>query len=198
MAKELHFNKDGSAIKNLQVELEDPVQNIGARLVRQAASKTDDLAGDGTTTSVVLAQGLITEGVKVEDSELADVAAVIAGNNCEVSNMIVEAMGKVVRKGIVTFEKGSNSENSLYVVGGVQFDCGYISLYFVTDSEKMAVEYENGKATEQDYEKEKFNERIAKLSGGVVVIQVRAQIEIELKEKKLRVEDALCKRAFVR
>ncbi|XP_027125740.1 ruBisCO large subunit-binding protein subunit beta, chloroplastic [Coffea arabica] len=400
MAKDLHFNKDGSAIKKLQagvnkladlvgvtlgpkgrnvvleskygsprivndgvtvakeVELEDPVENIGAKLVRQAASKTNDLAGDGTTTSVVLAQGLITEGVKVvaaganpiqitrgiertakalvaelklmskevEDSELADVAAVSAGNNYEVGNMIAEAMSKVGRKGVVTLEEGKGSDNNLYVVEGMQFDRGYMSPYFVTDSEKMAVEYENCKlllvdkkitnardlisiledgirggypiliiaedieqealatlvvnklrgalkiaalkapgfgdrksqylddiailtggtvireevglsidkvgsevlghaakvvltketttivgdgstqdavnkrvaqiknlveAAEQDYEKEKLNERIAKLSGGVAVIQVGAQTETELKEKKLRVEDAL-------
>ncbi|XP_039049008.1 ruBisCO large subunit-binding protein subunit beta, chloroplastic-like [Hibiscus syriacus] len=400
MAKELHFNTDGSAIKKLQtgvnkladlvgvtlgpkgrnvvleskygspkivndgvtvakeVELEDPVENIGARLVRQAASKTNDLAGDGTTTSVVLAQGLITEGVKVvaaganpiqiargietttkalvsdlksmskvvEDSELADVAAVSAGNNYEVGNMIAEAMGKVGRKGIVTLEESNSSENNLYVVEGMQFDRGYISPYFVTDSEKMVAEYENCKLllvdkkitnardlihvledaikgvypiiiiaedieqealatlvvnklrgslkiaamkapgfgerksqylddiailtggtvirdevglsldkaekevlghaakvvltketstivgdgstqeavnkrvsqiknlvedTDQEYEKEKLSERIAKLSSGVAVIQVGAQTETELKEKKLRVEDAL-------
>ncbi|MED6144743.1 hypothetical protein PIB30_018416 [Stylosanthes scabra] len=195
MAKELHFNKDGSAIKKLQsgvnkladlvgvtlgpkgrnvvleskygspkivndgvtvakeVELEDPVENIGAKLVRQAAAKTNDLAGDGTTTSVVLAQGLITEGVKVvaaganpvDDSELADVAAVSAGNNYEVGNMIAEAMSKVGRKGVVTLEEGRSADNHLYVVEGMQFDRGYISPYFVTDSEKMAVEYENCK-----------------------------------------------------
>ncbi|THG19613.1 hypothetical protein TEA_019034 [Camellia sinensis var. sinensis] len=400
MAKDLYFNKDGSAIKKLQsgvnkladlvgvtlgpkgrnvvleskygspkivndgvtvakeVELEDPVENIGAKLVRQAAAKTNDLAGDGTTTSVVLAQGLIAEGVKVvaaganpvlitrgiektakalvgelklmskevEDSELADVAAVSAGNNYEVGNMIAEAMSKVGRKGVVTLEEGKSAENSLYVVEGMQFDRGYISPYFVTDSEKMAVEFENCKlllvdkkitnardlinvledairggypivivaedieqealatlvvnklrgalkiaalkapgfgerksqylddiailtggtvireevgltldkadkevlghaakvvltkdattivgdgstqeavnkrvsqirnlieVAEQDYEKEKLNERIAKLSGGVAVIQVGAQTETELKEKKLRVEDAL-------
>ncbi|KAJ6430773.1 hypothetical protein OIU84_018314 [Salix udensis] len=399
-AKELHFNKDGSAIRKLQtgvnkladlvgvtlgpkgrnvvleskygspkivndgvtvakeVELEDPVENIGAKLVRQAAAKTNDLAGDGTTTSVVLAQGLIAEGVKVvaaganpvlitrgiekttralvhelklmskevEDSELADVAAVSAGNNYEVGNMIAEAMSKVGRKGVVTLEEGKSADNSLYVVEGMQFDRGYISPYFVTDSEKMSVEFENCKlllvdkkitnardlitiledairagypvviiaedieqealatlvvnklrgalkiaalkapgfgerksqylddiailtggtvvreevglaldkvgkevlglaskvvltkdtttivgdgstqeavnkrvgqirnlieAAEQDYEREKLNERIAKLSGGVAVIQVGAQTETELKEKKLRVEDAL-------
>ncbi|CAK9879571.1 unnamed protein product [Sphagnum jensenii] len=400
MAKELYFNKDGSATKKMQigvnkladlvgvtlgpkgrnvvleskygspkivndgvtvakeVELGDAVENIGAKLVRQAAAKTNDLAGDGTTTSVVLAQGLITEGVKVvaaganpiqitrgidrtisalvkelkllskevEDSELADVAAVSAGNNEEVGQMIADAMHKVGRKGVVTLEEGKSAENSLYVVEGMQFDRGYISPYFVTDPEKMSVQYDNCKVllvdkkistardmigiledairgsyailiiaedieqealatlvvnklrgalkvaaikapgfgerksqylddiailtggtvvrdeiglsldkvgqevlgtaakveltkdattivgdgstqdavtkrvsqirnlievAEQDYEKEKLNERIAKLSGGVAVIQVGAQTETELKEKKLRVEDAL-------
>lgn len=145
--------------------------------MRQAAAKTNDLAGDGTTTSVVLAQGLIAEGVKVvaaganpvlitrgiekttkalvgelksiskevEDSELADVAAVSAGNNDEVGNMIAEALSKVGRKGVVTLEEGKSADNSLYVVEGMQFDRGYISPYFVTDSEKMAAEYENCK-----------------------------------------------------
>ncbi|XP_074312510.1 ruBisCO large subunit-binding protein subunit beta, chloroplastic-like [Silene latifolia] len=160
-----------------EVELEDPVENIGARLVRQAASKTNDLAGDGTTTSVVLAQGLIAEGVKivlaganpiqvakgientvkclvselklmskeVEDKELADVAAVSAGNNYAIGNMIADAMGKVGRKGVVTLEEGTGATDSLYVVEGMQFDRGYISPYFVTDSEKMIAEYENCK-----------------------------------------------------
>ncbi|KAL8556515.1 hypothetical protein ACS0TY_004095 [Phlomoides rotata] len=135
------------------------------------------LAGDGTTTSVVLAQGLIAEGVKVvaaganpvlitrgiekttkalvaelkaiskdvEDSELADVAAVSAGNNYEVGNMIAEALSKVGRKSVVNLEEGRSAENSLYVVEGMQFDRGYSSPYFVTDSEKMTVEYENWK-----------------------------------------------------
>ncbi|KAH7315207.1 hypothetical protein KP509_21G040000 [Ceratopteris richardii] len=400
MAKELYFNKDGSAMKKLQsgvnklsdlvgvtlgpkgrnvvleskygapkivndgvtvakeVELEDPVENIGAKLVRQAAARTNDLAGDGTTTSVVLAQGLIAEGVKVvaaganpiqitrgidktvkalveelkkmskdvEDSELADVAAVSAGNNYEVGNMVAEALSKVGRKGVVTLEEGKSAENSLRVVEGMQFDRGYISPYFVTDTEKMIVDFENCKLllvdkkittardminileetirggyplliiaedieqealatlvvnklrgslkiaalkapgfgerksqylddiailtggtvvrdeiglsldkvgkevlgnaskvvlskdsttivgdgttqeevskrvvqiknlielAEQEYEKEKLNERIAKLAGGVAIIQVGAQTETELKEKKLRVEDAL-------
>lgn len=82
---------------------------------------------------------------QVEDSELADVAAVSAGNDYEIGNMIAEAMSKVGRKGVVTLEEGKSAENSLYVVEGMQFDRGYISPYFVTDSEKMAVEYENCK-----------------------------------------------------
>lgn len=83
--------------------------------------------------------------LQVEDSELADVAAVSAGNNYEVGNMIAEAMSKVGRKGVVTLEEGRSSENNLYVVEGMQFDRGYISPYFVTDSEKMTAEYENCK-----------------------------------------------------
>ncbi|MBV7591703.1 chaperonin GroEL, partial [Escherichia coli] len=77
--------------------------------------------------------------------ELADVAAVSAGNNYEIGNMIAEAMSKVGRKGVVTLEEGRSSENNLYVVEGMQFERGYISPYFVTDSEKMTTEYENCK-----------------------------------------------------
>ena len=85
--------------------------------------------------------------LQVEDSELADVAAVSAGNNYEIGNMIAEAMSKVGRKGVVTLEEGRSAENNLYVVEGMQFERGYISPYFVTDSEKMTTEYENCKVT---------------------------------------------------
>ena len=341
-----------------EVELEDPVENCGAKLVRQAASKTNDQAGDGTTTATVLSAAMIAEGVKivmsgtnpvqvvrgmekttaalvgvlkgiarqVEDAELANVATVSAGGNEEVGAMISDAMARVGRTGVITLEEAKSVESNLIVVEGMQFDRGYISPYFVTDPERMVVEYENcrlllvdkkistardivgileeairggfpllimaedieqealatlvvnklrgtlkvaalkapgfgerrtsylediailtgatvvkdelgitldkansdvlgiaakvelGKEsctivgdgstqaevaarvkqikvligdTDADYEKEKLLERVARLSGGVAIIQVGAQTETELKEKKYRVEDAL-------
>ena len=341
-----------------EVELEDPVENIGAKLVRQAASKTNDLAGDGTTTATILSAAMIAEGMKivmsgvnpvqlirgmektadhlvgeldkmskeVTDDELKDVATVSAGGNEKIGQLIRDAMERVGRQGVVTMEESKTAEDYLHVVEGMQFDRGYISPYFVTDPERMVAEYENCKLllvdkkistardvigilegairggypllimaedieqealatlvvnklrgtlkvcavkapgfgerktsylediailtggqmvkdelgisldkageevlgtaakisvskesitivgdgstqadvearvkqirnlvenTEAEYEKEKLNERIARLSGGVAVIQVGAQTETELKEKKLRVEDAL-------
>jgi chaperonin GroEL len=341
-----------------EVELEDPVENCGAKLVRQAAQRTNDQAGDGTTTATVLSAAMIAEGVKivlagtnpvqvtrgmerttaklvevlagiarkVQDSELADVATVSAGGNREVGEMIQNAMAKVGRAGVITLEEAKSVESNLIVVEGMQFDRGYISPYFVTDPERMVTEYDNcrlllvdkkistardiigileeairggfplvimaedieqealatlvvnklrgtlkvaalkapgfgerrssylediailtggtvvkdelgisldkagpeilgmaarvtlGKEsctivgdgstaaevsarvkqikrmleeTDAEYEKEKLNERVARLSGGVAIIQVGAQTETELKEKKYRVEDAL-------
>jgi chaperonin GroEL len=341
-----------------EVELEDPVENIGAMLVRQAASKTNDLAGDGTTTATILSAAMIAEGMKivaagvnpvqvirgmdktvdhlvgklkemakeVTDDELKDVATVSAGGNEKVGQLISDAMARVGRAGVVTMEESKTAEDSLQVVEGMQFERGYISPYFVTDPERMVAEYDNCKLllvdkkistardminilegairggypllimaedieqealatlvvnklrgtlkvvackapgfgerktsylediailtggqmvkeelgvsldtandevlgtaskitvskewitivgdgttqadvearvrqiknlvenTDAEYEKEKLNERIARLSGGVAVIQVGAQTETELKEKKLRVEDAL-------
>ncbi|CAA7407747.1 unnamed protein product [Spirodela intermedia] len=167
---------DGETVLK-EVELEDPLENIGVKLVRQAGAKTNDLAGDGSTTSVVLAQGLIAEGVKVlaagmnpvqvargiektaralvseiqsmsrevEDSEIADVAAVSAGNDYSVGNMIAEALQRVGRKGVVRIEKGRSTENTLEVVEGMQFDRGYLSPYFVTDRANRTAEFENCK-----------------------------------------------------
>jgi chaperonin GroEL len=349
---------DGVTIAR-EVELEDPVENIGAKLVRQAAARTNDTAGDGTTTATILSAAFIAEGLKIvaagtnpvqltrgmdktvaalvkelaklstevaSDKDLANVAAVSAGGNNEIGQLIADAMAKVGRQGVVTMEESKTAEDNLYFVEGMQFDRGYYSPYFVTDPERMVCEYENcrillvdkkistardviglleaairgnypllimaedieqealatlvvnklrgtlkvvavkapgfgerktsyledisiltggqlvkdelgitldkadesvlglaakvliGKEsctivgdgrtqgdvdtrvkqirnlvadTEQEYEKEKLNERIARLSGGVAIIQVGAQTETELKEKKLRVEDAL-------
>ncbi|CAK9183623.1 unnamed protein product [Ilex paraguariensis] len=160
-----------------RIELEDSLENVGVKLVRQAGAKTNDIAGDGCTTSVVLAQGLIAEGVKViaagmnpiqisrgiektakalvselklmsrevQDHELADVAAVSAGNDYEVGNMIADALQQVGRMGIVTVEKGNCSENTLQIVEGMHFDRGYLSPYFVTDQQKKTVEFHNCK-----------------------------------------------------
>jgi len=341
-----------------EVELEDPVENVGAKLVRQASQKTNDQAGDGTTTATVLSAAMIAEGMKivmagtnpvqltrgmektvsklvgvlqqlskeVADDELAKVASVSAGGNMEVGEMISAAMAKVGRKGVISLEEARSVDNNLIVVEGMQFERGYISPYFVTDSERMMCVYDNCKllivdkkistardmigileqaiqqgfplmiiaedieqealatlvvnklrgslkicaikapgfgerksqylediailtggtvvkeelglsldkcgvevlgnaarielgkesctivgagdtaaevaarvkqinrlieSTEAEYEKEKLNERAARLSGGVAIIQVGAQTETELKEKKLRVEDAL-------
>ncbi|KAL9235573.1 hypothetical protein vseg_010321 [Gypsophila vaccaria] len=167
---------DGETVLK-QIELEDPVENVGVKLVRQAGAKTNDLAGDGSTTSIVLARGLIDEGVKViaagrnpiqisrgiektakalvsqlklmsreiEDHEIRDVAAVSAGNDYAVGDMIAEALNKVGRMGVVRIDKGSSTENRLQIVEGMQFDRGYLSPYFVTDRRRMIVEYDNCK-----------------------------------------------------
>ncbi|KAF3432029.1 hypothetical protein FNV43_RR26768 [Rhamnella rubrinervis] len=167
---------DGETVLK-QIELEDPVENVGVKLVRQAGAKTNDLAGDGSTTSVVLARGLIAEGVKViaagmnpvqiargiektavalvselkmmsrevQDCELADVAAVSAGNDYTVGNMISDAISQVGKRGVVKIEKGKSIENSLEIVEGMQFDRGYLSPYFVTDRKKMTVEFNDCK-----------------------------------------------------
>ena len=341
-----------------EVDLEDPVENVGAKLVRQASQKTNDEAGDGTTTATVLSAAMIAEGMKivmagtnpvqltrgmektvaalvdvlkgiskeVADDELAKVASISAGGNIEIGEMSSAAMEKVGRKGVISLEEARSVDNNLVVVEGMQFERGYISPYFVTDSERMTCVYDQCKllivdkkistardmigileaaiqqgfplmiiaedieqealatlvvnklrgslkitaikapgfgerksqylediailtggtvvkdelglsldkcgvevlgnaarvelgkesctivgagdtaaevaarvkqinrlveVTEADYEKEKLNERAARLSGGVAIVQVGAQTETELKEKKLRVEDAL-------
>ncbi|GMH38191.1 hypothetical protein BSKO_06075 [Bryopsis sp. KO-2023] len=342
-----------------EVELEDPVENIGVKLVRQAASRTNDIAGDGTTTATILSAAFIAEGMKivaaganpiqltrgmdktatalvkelaklsteVSDEDLANVAAVSAGNDKATGDLVAGAMKEVGRQGAITMEESRTAEDNMYVVEGMQFDRGFISPYFVTDTQRMVTEYDqcrlllvdkkistardivrlleaairggypllvmaeeleqealatlvvnklrgtlkvvavkapgfgerrtqylediailtgaqlvkdelgvsldkaqgeevfgiaskvevskenctivgDGKTqgeidarvqqiktllanTEQEYEKEKLQERIARLSGGVAIIQVGANTETELKEKKLRVEDAL-------
>ncbi|KAM0851257.1 hypothetical protein ACQ4PT_052546 [Festuca glaucescens] len=312
--KDLHFNRDLSATKKLQVdvdlvarlvgvtlgpkgrnvvlgnkygppkivndgetvlkeiELEDPLENLGVKLVRQAGARTNDIAGDGCTTSIILAQGLIAEGMKVlaagmnpvqiargigktsdalvselklmsreiEDHEIVHVAAVSAGNDYTVGNMISDAFKRVGREGMVRIENGRGIENSLEIVEGMQFERGYLSPYFVTNHASMSTEFTDCKillvdkiisdprellrvcfsAVKEDFPlliiaEDVEEEALAtltrnKLSGTVVREDmgytleeagkevlgsaskvVGAQTVIELKDKKLRIEDAL-------
>ena len=349
---------DGVTIAK-EIELQCPLENAGAQLLKEVSSKTNDVAGDGTTTASVLAQAIVKEGLRnltaganpmsmkrgidkaVETSvekiksmsrpvntkeEIAQVAAISAGNNKEIGELIAEAMEKVGHDGVITVEESKSFGTSLKVVEGMQFDKGYLSPYFVTDPERMeavledayvfccnkkinliadlvplleqvardgksllliaedvegealatlvvntmrkvlravavkapgfgdrrkamlediailtggqmftdelGIKLENvttqmlGKAkrvtvtkdettivvgnetkdavadrvriikkqieaSDSEYDKEKLNERIAKLSGGVALIEVGAASEVELKERKLRIEDAL-------
>ncbi len=166
---------DGVTIAK-EIELEDHVENTGVALIRQAASKTNDTAGDGTTTATVLAHSLVKEGLRnvaaganaielkrgidratsflvekiaahsraVEDSKaIAQVAAISAGNDQEVGQMIAEAMEKVGREGVISLEEGKSMTTELEVTEGMRFDKGYISPYFVTDSERMEASIED-------------------------------------------------------
>ncbi|MFN7384315.1 MAG: chaperonin GroEL, partial [Dolichospermum sp.] len=160
-----------------EIELEDPLENTGARLIQEVASKTKDIAGDGTTTATVLAQALIREGLKnvaagtnpmslkrgidktveglvaeiakiakpVEGSAIAQVATVSAGNDAEVGNMLALAMEKVTKDGVITVEESKSLTTELEVVEGMQIDRGYISPYFITNNERMTVEFENAR-----------------------------------------------------
>ena len=352
------ITKDGVTVAK-EIELEDPYENMGAELVKEVASKTSDIAGDGTTTATILAQSIYREGLKnvtaganpmalkrgIEKAvdavieylnsiakpvkghtEISQVATISANGDTTVGNLIADAMEKVGKDGVITVEEAKSMETTLDVVEGMQFDQGYLSPYFVTDAEKMEVSLEdpyilihekkisimkdmlpllekiartgkplliiaedvegealatlvvnklrgtftcaavkapgygdrrkamlediailtNGKAitedlgiklenitlddlgkakrvsidkenttivegagkqsdikgrinqikrqiedTDSDYDKEKLQERLAKIAGGVAVINVGAATETEMKEKKARVEDAL-------
>jgi chaperonin GroEL len=159
-----------------EVNLMDPIENIGAKLVRQAASKTNDLAGDGTTTAVILSAALITEGMKVvlagsnpiqivrgientvkavvnklkyysvsirSNEDIINIASVSAGNDNNIGKLISDSMAKVGKQGVVTIQESKNVEDYLVFVEGMQFERGYISPYFITDSDKMLCEYLN-------------------------------------------------------
>jgi len=167
--------KDGVTVAK-EIELEDAIENMGAQMVKEVASKTNDLAGDGTTTATVLAQSIVTtgfknvaaganpmdlkrgldkavvkivEGLKSQSKEIGDsfdkieqVASISANNNNAVGKLIAEAMGKVKKEGVITIEEAKGIETYVEVVEGMQFDRGYISPYFVTDTEKMEAVYE--------------------------------------------------------
>lgn len=167
---------DGVTIAK-EIELEDPLEQTGAQLIREVAAKTKDIAGDGTTTATVLAQAMIREGLKnvaagsnpvslrrgmektivrlaqeiqaiakpVTGEVIAQVATVSAGSDEEVGAMIAEAMDRVGRDGVITVEESKSLTTELEVVEGMQIDRGYISPYFVTDNERMIADYENAR-----------------------------------------------------
>src|SRR5262244_3283937 len=331
------ITKDGVTVAK-EIDLKDPLENMGAQMVREVASKTSDTAGDGTTTATVLAQAIYREGAKnvvaganpmdikrgieraveavtgelkkmskpVSGNMVAQVGTISANNDETIGKIIADGMDKVGKDGVITVEEAKSMETSLDVVEGMQFDRGYLSPYFVTDPERMEVVLENpvilihekkissmkdllpvleqvarlgrplliiaediegealatlvvnklrgtlqaaavkapgfgdrrkamleniklddlGKAkkvtidkdnttivegsgsssaiegrvkqirtqvedTTSDYDREKLQERLAKLVGGVAVIKVGAATETEMKEKKARVEDAM-------
>jgi chaperonin GroEL len=170
------ITKDGVTVAK-EVELSNPAENMGAQMVKEVASKTSELAGDGTTTATVLAQAIFTTGLKnvtaganpmdlkrgidkavaevisslkkqtkkIGDSldKIEQVASVSANNDTFIGKMIAEAMTKVKKEGVITIEEAKGIETTVKVVEGMQFDRGYISPYFITDTEKMEAVYEN-------------------------------------------------------
>jgi len=163
--------KDGVTVAK-EIELEDRFENLGAQLIREVASKTNDKAGDGTTTATVLAQAIVVEGLKMvssgrnpmdlkrgidkaviavvaeikkvskkvqANSEIAQVGTISANGDKEVGDMIARAMEKVGNEGVITVEEAKSLETELEVVEGMQFDRGYLSPYFITNAEKMDV-----------------------------------------------------------
>jgi chaperonin GroEL len=168
--------KDGVTVAK-EIELEDPIENMGAQMVKEVASKTADIAGDGTTTATVLAQIIVSEGLKnvaaganpmdlkrgidkavenvlenlkgqsqtvgIDSKKIQQVASISANNDENIGKLIAEAFSKVGKEGVITVEEAKGTDTTVEVVEGMQFDRGYTSAYFVTNSEKMQAELEN-------------------------------------------------------
>ena len=168
--------KDGVTVAK-EIELEDAIENMGAQMVKEVASKTADIAGDGTTTATVLAQAIISEGLKMvaaganpmdlkrgidkavsivvenlkgqsqtvgnDSKKIQQVATISANNDETIGKLIAEAFGKVGKEGVITVEEAKGTDTTVDVVEGMQFDRGYVSPYFVTNSEKMEAELQN-------------------------------------------------------
>lgn len=170
------ITKDGVTVAK-EIELEDPFENMGAQMVKEVASKTSDVAGDGTTTATVLAQSMVNSGLKNvaaganpmdlkrgidkavkvvienlrsqsetvgnDNKKIKQVASISANNDDEIGTLIAEAMQKVSTEGVITVEEAKGTDTTVEVVEGMQFDRGYLSPYFITNSEKMEAELES-------------------------------------------------------
>jgi chaperonin GroEL len=168
--------KDGVTVAK-EIELEDPIENMGAQMVKEVASKTADIAGDGTTTATILAQSIVSEGLKMvaaganpmdlkrgidkavsivleslksqsqavgnDSKKIQQVATISANNDETIGKLIAEAFIKVGKEGVITVEEAKGTDTTVDIVEGMQFDRGYISPYFVTNSEKMQAELQN-------------------------------------------------------
>ena len=170
------ITKDGVSVAK-EIELKDPIENMGAQMVKEVASKTADVAGDGTTTATVLAQAIVNAGLKNvaaganpmdlkrgidkavetivaelksisqevgdDNQKIEQVATISANNDNTIGKLIAEAMAKVNQEGVITVEEAKGTDTTVEIVEGMQFDRGYLSPYFVTDSEKMVADLEN-------------------------------------------------------